>query len=286
MAELTERHVVVTGGASGMGRAAAELFARLGARVTMLDNDEEHLHAAQRAFDPAEVHAVACDVRSEASVDAAFGAAEAHFGPVWALAAAAGVLDGALTLDPAASDVWRHVLDVNLTGVFLTNRRAALSMVEGGVGGRIVNWSSLASAIGLRGYAAYCASKGGVESLTRVLAVELGPYGITVNAIVLGPVATPMIGIGADDDRTRTELPAGRVAEPGEVAGLAAFVASDAGYLTGACLEFSGGLGAARGSFPLDVLPHRFARLHGRRIDPRLLDRPRPPHAVRRREPT
>jgi NAD(P)-dependent dehydrogenase (short-subunit alcohol dehydrogenase family) len=265
---LASRHVVVTGGASGMGLAAAETFAGLGARVTILDVDEERLRAAADRLD---AHFAVCDVRSEESVDAAFASAEERLGSVWVLAAAAGVLDGALTLDAAAPEVWRQAIDVNLTGVYLTNRRAALSMRRAGEGGRIVNWSSLASAMGLRGYAAYCASKGGVESLTRVLAVELGAYGITVNAIVLGPVATPMLGFDAGDDRERAELPAGRVAEPAEVAQLAAFVASDAGYLTGACIEFSGGLGAARGSFPLDELPERFARLHGREIDPALL---------------
>ncbi len=274
MSDFTGRHAVVTGGASGMGFAAAERFATLGARVTMLDHDAGRLLAAQRRLEDRgfAINAATCDVRSEVEVDDTFTEAEERLGPVRILAAAAGVLDGTLTLDSAAPEVWHRVLDVNLTGVYLTNRRAADSMRRAGVGGRIVNWSSLASAIGLRGYAAYCASKGGVESLTRVLAVELGPYGITVNALVLGPVATPMIGIGTEGDRSREDLPVGRVAEPEEVAEVAAFVASDAcTFMTGTCLEFSGGLGAARGSFPLDVLATRVRVLHGREVDPSLL---------------
>jgi 3-oxoacyl-[acyl-carrier protein] reductase len=258
-----------------MGFAAAEAFADLGARVSILDVAEDRLREAERAISErgVEVLAAQCDVSSRTSVDEAFTAAEERFGAVWALAAAAGVLDGALTLDAAAPDIWEHILAVNLTGVFLTNRRAAESMRREGAGGRIVNWSSLASNMGLRGYAAYSASKGGVESLTRVLAVELGSYGITVNALVLGPVATPMIGIGSDGERQRPDLPVGRVAEPGEVAQLAAFVASDAAaYMTGTCLEFSGGLGAARGTFSPDVLAVRLQRLHGRETDPELLD--------------
>jgi NAD(P)-dependent dehydrogenase (short-subunit alcohol dehydrogenase family) len=273
-AALSGRHVVVTGGASGMGLAFAHVLGDLNANVTIIDSSEDRLTTAERALAASgiDVHAVTCDVRNESLVDRAFEAAERRLGPVWGLAAAAGVLDGALTLDASASEVWERVIGVNLTGLFLTNRRAALSMFRAGHGGRIVNWSSLASSIGLRGYAAYCASKGGVEALTRALAAELGVFGIAVNAIVLGPVATAMIGIEDDQDRGRDDLPAGRVAEPAEVAALAAFMMADAGYLTGACLEFTGGLGAARGSFPFDVLPERFARLHGREIDAELLE--------------
>jgi NAD(P)-dependent dehydrogenase (short-subunit alcohol dehydrogenase family) len=269
-----QRHVVVTGGASGMGRAVAQTFGRLGAHVSILDNDEPGLHSLERdlAGSGISVESIACDVRSQSGVEAAFAQAERRFGSVWILAAAAGVLDGAVALDAAAPDVWERVIGINLTGVFLTNRRAAESMRQAGAGGRIVNWSSLASAIGLRGYGAYCASKAGVEALTRVLAVELGPHKITVNALVLGPVATQMIGVGPDDDRERSGLPAGRMAEPVEVAELVAFLASDAcSFMTGTCLEFSGGLGAVRGSWSAEELAERLPRLHGRRVDPELL---------------
>jgi 3-oxoacyl-[acyl-carrier protein] reductase len=257
-----------------MGRAVAERFGAVGERVSIIDLNREALPALEHELTGkgTSIAAFAADVRDPDAIDRAFGQAEARFGAVDVLAAAAGILDGALTLDDAAPAVWRNHIDINLSGVFHSNRCAARSMIKGGKRGRILNWSSLASRIGLRGYAAYCASKAGVEALTRVLAVELGKYGITVNAIALGPVATPMIGHDASSSRARAELPAGQIAEPAEVATLAEFLVSPANrFMTGSIIEFSGGLEAVRGSWTEAQLPERFRVLHNRTIDPALL---------------
>jgi NAD(P)-dependent dehydrogenase (short-subunit alcohol dehydrogenase family) len=264
---LGGRHAVVTGAGSGMGRATALRLARSGASVSLLDRDPDALKETGRLLDPiGSAHTAAvCDVTDPAQVDEAFNAFEAMFGPVYALAAAAGILGAAFALDEDAYDIHRKVMAVNVDGVFLTNRRAGHSMAGSGQGGRIVNWSSQAARQGARAHSAYSASKAAVEGLTRVLAVEWASYGIGVNAIALGPVATPMIGMTPEADRSRPDIPLGRMADPDEVAGLAQFLLSDdARYLTGAVIYFDGGMEAGRGTWDEAAARARLARLHQR----------------------
>jgi NAD(P)-dependent dehydrogenase (short-subunit alcohol dehydrogenase family) len=142
-------------------------------------------------------------------------------------------------------DEWRQVIDTNLSGAFLCSQRAARRMVEAGNGGRIINITSVHEHIPRTGASAYCASKGGLGLLTKVMAMELAEYGITVNAIAPGEIATPMTGAEDSDPGTieRPNLPLGRPGHAREIAAWVAFLASEkASYATGASFIVDGGL--------------------------------------------
>jgi NAD(P)-dependent dehydrogenase (short-subunit alcohol dehydrogenase family) len=140
---------------------------------------------------------------------------------------------------------FRDALDVNLTGAFVCGQRAARIMVENGAPGRVVNITSVHEHIPLRGAAGYCAAKGGLGLLTKVMALELAEYGITVNAVAPGEIATPMTGADDEEPRTleRPMLPADRPGHAHEIAAIVAYLASpDARYATGSSFVVDGGL--------------------------------------------
>jgi NAD(P)-dependent dehydrogenase (short-subunit alcohol dehydrogenase family) len=142
-------------------------------------------------------------------------------------------------------DAWRSVLDVDLNGAFLCSQRAARRMLAQGRGGRIVNVTSVHEHVPLRGSAAYCAAKGGLGMLTKVMALELAEHGITVNSVAPGEIATPMTGNeNVDPSRVRRPgIPMGRPGSAREIAAVVAFLASPgASYVTGASLVADGGL--------------------------------------------
>jgi NAD(P)-dependent dehydrogenase (short-subunit alcohol dehydrogenase family) len=140
---------------------------------------------------------------------------------------------------------WSHVLDVDLTGAFLAAQEAARRMVDAGRGGRIVNVTSVHELVPLGGSSAYCAAKGGLGLLTKVMALELAEHGITVNNVAPGEIATPMTGAEDEDPGSieRPGIPAGRVGDAREVAEMIAYLAApDARYVTGSSLVIDGGL--------------------------------------------
>jgi NAD(P)-dependent dehydrogenase (short-subunit alcohol dehydrogenase family) len=142
-------------------------------------------------------------------------------------------------------DTWRHVLEVDLTGAFLCGQAAARRMIAGGRGGRIVNVTSIHEHVPLEGSAPYCAAKGGLGLLTKVMALELAQHGITVNAVAPGEIATPMTGQEdeAPRDNERPGIPARRPGDAREIAALVAFICRDeAAYLTGESIVMDGGL--------------------------------------------
>lgn len=161
------------------------------------------------------------------------------------------LVNNADTGDPEGSfleltyEGWRQVIDTNLTGAFLCSQRAARRMVEGSAGGRIVNITSVHEHVPRSGAAAYCASKGGLGLLTKVMALELAEHGITVNAVGPGEISTPMTGAEDEDPTTieRPNLPLGRPGHAREIAHFVAFLASEkSSYATGASFVVDGGL--------------------------------------------
>ena len=244
--DLTDRVALVTGAGRGIGRDLARSLAHAGACVVVGSRtaDEVDSLAAQIADDGGQASAVLLDVRDRASVDAAVTTAVEEYGRIDVLVNNAGVGTNHDALDLTEDD-WDEVLDVNLKGLFFTCQAAGRHMVRAGRG-RIVNLSSQAGSVGLRRHAAYCASKGGVEQLTRVLALEWAPRGVTVNAVAPTFIRTPGTAERLDDPAFAADvlarIPLGRVGDPMDVAGAVLYLASDAARLvTGAVLTVDGG---------------------------------------------
>ncbi len=256
MALMDGRVALVTGGARGIGLEVGRRFADAGAAVVLADVAEGAVQEAAYRLraEGARVAGVAVDVTDEGSVAAAFDEAEAALGAVDVLVANAGVLVLERALDLSVRD-YRRVLEVNLTGTFLTCREGARRMVRAGRGGRIIVSSSL---FGLRGgveNAAYSSSKFGVVGLAQCLAAELGGDGITVNAVCPGQVDTVMIRdliaerarlTGSSPQEVEqamlARIPSRRMALPEEVADCYVWLASDmAAYVTGQSIVVDGG---------------------------------------------
>jgi len=252
MSPASEQVVVVNGGANGIGMAISEAFAATGAAVALLDIDAS---AATRTVDQitaagGRAQAWTCDISSEQQVEAAFAEIETKLGHVGVLVNNAGINPRALPLE-VDIETWQRVLAVNLTGYFLCARAAGRGMVARGYGS-IVNISSIAGSTGLgRGNFAYSVTKGGVDAMTRELAVEWGRHGVRVNAVAPCQVATA--GFVANE-KARTQagdptvsdyrrgIPMGRAAEPADIAAAVVYLASDAAAMvTGVTLPVDGG---------------------------------------------
>ena len=251
MGRLDGKVAVITGAASGIGAAAARLFAAEGAAVAVVDRDGD---GAGRVADALEGKglALAADVTDRQGVEEALGRAAATFGRVDVLYNNAGVVAGfGPTAELTAADL-NLCLSVNVAGtVFCT--QAALPHLRAAGGGSIVIQSSVAALVGLPGLAAYCTSKSALLGLTRSLAAELSPEGIRVNAICAGTVDTPMarplleLRGGGDAARgaevTAERYPIGRIGTPEDIARAALFLASDeSGFLTGSVITADGGM--------------------------------------------
>ncbi|MFJ3030069.1 SDR family NAD(P)-dependent oxidoreductase [Curtobacterium sp. NPDC087080] len=253
--DLTDRVVVVTGAGRGIGRTLAARFATEGCRVVAFDlafDDEDGTAAGTRAVDR-----IVCDVADPGSVRAAVDEVVRRHGTVDVLVNNAGIKVTGTVAELGWAE-WRRCMDVNLGGTFLVSQAVAPVMQAAGRG-RIVNAASFAAIVPSVGSAAYAASKAAVVSFTRVLASELGPWGITVNAYAPGMVPTAMNGFAgmpqADQDRLLDTLSLRRWETPDDVADLLVFLASDASaYITGTLLDVSGGKLATQ-------IP---ARAHGR----------------------
>jgi 3-oxoacyl-[acyl-carrier protein] reductase len=227
--------VLITGGSRGIGLACAQRFAALGDRVAVT------YHSSPP---PPGLFAVACDVTSSESVDSAFKAVEAEFGPVEVLVSNAGITKDGLLLRMSETD-FGSVIDANLMAAYRVAKRATQGMLRAR-SGRIIFMSSVVALLGSAGQANYAASKAGLVGLARSLARELGSRSITVNVVAPGPVETDMTAALGEKriEELVAAVPLARMASAAEIAGVVTFLASaDASYVTGAIIPVDGGLG-------------------------------------------
>jgi 3-oxoacyl-[acyl-carrier protein] reductase len=240
MGRFDGRVAVVTGAARGIGFATAQRFAEEGAAIAVIDLDEPAAEDAAGKLGADQAVGIGCDVSDSASVARAVQRVVDELGGLHILVNNAGVTRDNL-LFKMTDDDWDIVINVHLRGTFLMTRAAQQHFVAQKYG-KIVNLSSV-SALGNRGQANYSAAKIGIQGLTRTLAIELGPFGVNVNAVAPGFIATDM----TEDvpDAVIDAIPAKRTGTPEEVAAAVRFLASDAaGYVTGSTVFVDGGMSA------------------------------------------
>ena len=241
---------VVTGAARGIGAAIARRLAVDGMAVAAVDLDESGIARTANAIREAggQAIAVGADVTDEAAATAALDRVGSELGPVTVLINNAGIIRDNLIFKMSTDD-WEAVLGVHLRGAFLMTRAAQVSMTQA-KWGRIVNLSST-SALGNRGQVNYAAAKAGLQGFTKTLALELGKFGVTANAIAPGFIDTEMtqataerLGVDFEDWKAAAsrEIPVGRIGQPEDVAAVASFLCSEeAGYVSGQVIYVAGG---------------------------------------------
>jgi NAD(P)-dependent dehydrogenase (short-subunit alcohol dehydrogenase family) len=237
---------IVTGGSSGIGLSLAKVLAQNGVRIAIVnrnaDTGEKTADEIRKMGGIAEFFSA--DVTNKDDLEAVVDAIETEMGATDILVNCAGINVRKKALDFTLSE-WENIINTNLTGVFLACQAVGRRMVLRGKG-RVVNISSVASVIGLEDRAPYCASKGGVSQLTKVLAIEWAPYGVTVNSIGPGYINTPLIANLMSQpgflDRVRNQVPLGRVGETEDLHGILFVLCSRAGaYITGQTIYVDGG---------------------------------------------
>ncbi len=249
---LRSRVVIVTGGAQGIGEACARRFAQEGAQVVLADVADERGRALADELDARYVH---CDVGDKVQVDALVADTLAAHGRIDVLVNNAGIFRAADFLDVTEED-FDAVLRVNLKGAFLVGQAVAREMARAG-GGSIVNMSSVNSVLAIPTIASYNVSKGGINQLTRAMALALADRGVRVNAVGPGTIATELAAkavLTSEDARHKIMMrtPMKRLGEPSEIADVVAFLASDAAsYITGEIVMVDGGRMALNYTVPV-----------------------------------
>ena len=248
------RTVVITGAGGGIGRATALLCARRGDRIAVLDKDgmgaEKTAGDAMAAGSPLAI-GLSCDVTSEEQVEAAFAESQSKMGPAYGVFANAGIDIGGF-IHELSLERWNHVIATNLTGVFLTCKHGLRQMLAAGVAGSIVCASSPCGFVALPvgGVGAYSATKGGISSLTRCMAIDYARFGIRVNAIAPGATETGMMWNNVQPEQIEDmrvqmnkDIPLGRLAQPDDPARAVLWLLSDdSAYVTGSHLVCDGGI--------------------------------------------
>jgi NAD(P)-dependent dehydrogenase (short-subunit alcohol dehydrogenase family) len=262
MTDLKDKVVFVTAGATGIGLGCARAIVEAGGRVMICARRADTLEQAARALGDRAAW-VACDVTDDASVDAAIAATVKRFGAIHGAVNSAGTGTIGAVTDTSTAE-FQRVIDTNLTGTFRCLRAEARAMQASG-GGSIVNVSSIAGALTHPWMSAYCASKAGLDMLTRCAADELGEHGIRVNSVLPGLVHTPMAAALSEIPESRAEylslMPVSRIGEPEDVGRLAAFLLSDeAGWITGQLIGVDGGHTLRRGPNLVPVFRQAMSR--------------------------
>jgi NAD(P)-dependent dehydrogenase (short-subunit alcohol dehydrogenase family) len=245
-----QQTVLVTGGASGIGLAVVEAILAEGWRAIVADLDQKSLDRCKEALSPSNnrVRLEQMNVADEGDVVRTIATCEAEFGPITGIVNSAGIGRDVPALDTDV-DLFRKMLEVNLIGSFVVSREAAKLMRER-EGGSIVNIASVSGLIGNKGRVAYGASKGGVITMTKVMAVELASFGIRVNAIAPGPIETPLVQeVHTPEVRAAwmSTVPQRRYGSPDEIAGTAVFLLDPrkSSYITGQTICVDGGFSIA-----------------------------------------
>ncbi len=249
---LEGRVVVITGAAQGIGEACARRLVADGAAVALWDVNDTPGHALAAALEAGGASALYrhCNVASKAEVEAALAATLVAFGRVDGLVNNAGIFKASPFLDISEAD-WDAVIDVNLKGHFLVGQAVARQMVaqgkQDGKAGAIVNMSSVNARLTIASIASYNASKGGIDQLTRVMALALADHGIRVNGVAPGTIATELAAkavLTSEEAKARimSRTPMKRLGQPAEIASVVAFLLSDAAsYMTGDTVLVDGG---------------------------------------------
>ena len=235
---------IVTGAGSGIGQATSTLLLEHGWNVVAIDLQAKGLAELEAGGAGHRLLAQACDVADEAQVTALVNDAVARFGRIDGVVNSAGMAADKHVFDTSA-ELFRKILDVNVVGTFLLGREAARHMAKAGRGA-IVNVASISGLRGSKGRSAYGASKGAVVNLTQVMANDLAPHGIRVNAVAPGPVETPMVKAlhtAADRELYNRYIPMRRYAEPREIASVIHFLLdeSQSSFVTGEIIAVDGG---------------------------------------------
>lgn len=240
---LKGKVAIITGGASGIGKATVERFVREGAKVVIADFSDKGEELAQELRDTGyEAIFVKTDVTSEEDIKQMIEKTVESFGKLDIMFANAGIANDA-DIDKLPYEKWKKTIDINLNGVFLSDKYAIEQMIKQGHGGAIVNAGSIHSLAGKRGVTAYASAKGGVKLLTQTLGATYAEHGIRVNAVGPGYIDTPLIEEA--QGKAREELvslhPMGRIGKPEEVANCVVFLASDeASFVSGTILVVDG----------------------------------------------
>jgi NAD(P)-dependent dehydrogenase (short-subunit alcohol dehydrogenase family) len=257
---LTDKVAVVTGAGSGLGRGIALALAAQGAKVAAVDIEEATARETAALIGKTSGRAIGiqADTSRAEDVDRSVTVAVKELGPLDVMVNNAGILDGYFNVDEMSEAVWRRVIDIDLTGVFLGCKRAIAEMLPRGRG-RVVNMASVAGLNGTGGGAAYVAAKHGVVGLTRQMAVTYSARGITVNCVCPGPILTNLRrhsqqilgpdvpdmsgrGVAVNDEQIRGLVPVGRRGTVEDIASAVCYLASDeAGYITGHAMVVDGG---------------------------------------------